>query len=82
MNIQRCTNISWKDVIVFDVKKKRGGIFSDKTIEEILMKSLKSSAGLTRGRGVDETQTAVWTAIAPLVAQINLKMRKMTRHPY
>jgi hypothetical protein len=40
---------------------------------------LKSSGGLTRGRGVDDFQTSVWTAIAPLVAQINLNMRELTK---
>ena len=43
------------------------------------MKQLKSSGGLTRGCGVDDFQTSVWTAVAPLVTQINLNMRELTK---
>ena len=34
-------------------------MFTDKTIEEVSMKQLKSSGGLTRGCGVDDFQTSV-----------------------
>jgi len=36
------------------------GIFSDLYIEQVLMGSLKSSGGLTRGRGFEESTSLIW----------------------
>ena len=70
VHVQCCAKFTNMKYIQIFLRKKQN--------KETLMKSLKSPAGCTRGLGVDETQTAVWTAIAPLVAQINLKIRKMS----
>ena len=42
-------------------KKFCSGIWSDMTIEQVLMKSMKSYGGLTRGRGMTESVLSRWT---------------------
>ncbi|KAJ8671046.1 hypothetical protein QAD02_002305 [Eretmocerus hayati] len=42
--------------------KFRSGIFSDLTIEQILMKLMKTAGGLTHGRGLDESTITTWIA--------------------
>ena len=42
------------------------GLGSDLVIEQTLMRSLKSTGGLTRGSGMTEHQRALWTISAPL----------------
>jgi len=37
------------------------GIWSDMTIEQVLMKSMKSYGGLTRGRGMTDSVLSRWT---------------------
>ena len=37
-----------------------GGLSTDLIIEQILMRSVKSSGGLTGGRGIGEAQRAQW----------------------
>ena len=36
------------------------GLSADLAIEQVLMRSIKSTGGLTRGRGMTETQRLVW----------------------
>ena len=36
------------------------GLSSDLVIEQALMRSVKSCGGLTRGRGMNELQRAIW----------------------
>ena len=39
----------------------RKGLWSDLVIEQVLMRSLTSRGGLTRGRGVTESVRIMWT---------------------
>ncbi|XP_076806326.1 uncharacterized protein LOC143449882 [Clavelina lepadiformis] len=54
------------------------GLWTELTIEQCLMKSLKSRGGLTRGRGLTETQRLIWVLSAPACAQVNETMQEFT----
>ena len=47
-------------------------------IEQVLMRSVKSQGGLTRGRGMNEFQKLVWLLSMPACAQVNLAMHTLT----
>ena len=42
------------------------------------MKSLKSRGGLTRGRGMTESQRLVWLQAMPACAEVNMAMQELT----
>ncbi|KAK7109451.1 hypothetical protein V1264_013491 [Littorina saxatilis] len=54
------------------------GLSCDLTIEQTLMCSLKSSGGLTRGRGMGELQRLVWLLSMPSCAAVNQWMVSFT----
>ena len=47
------------------------GIFPDLCIEQVLMGSIKSVGGLTRGRGFDDSTSLVWLLSMPTCAEIH-----------
>ena len=51
------------------------GLSTDLYIEQVLMKSLKSTGGLTRGRGMDEIQRLTWLFSSPKCAEVNNAMQ-------
>jgi hypothetical protein len=55
-----------------------GGLATDLTIEQILMRSVKSSGGLTRGRGIGDAQRAQWILSMPACADYNSAMHGLT----
>ena len=54
------------------------GLSTDLVIEQVLMRSLKTSGGLTRGRGLTEVQRLVWLFSMPACAEINEAMQELT----
>ena len=54
------------------------GLSTDLMIEYVLMRSVKSSGGLTRVRGMGETQRAEWLLSMPACADINNAMQDLT----
>ena len=52
-----------------------GCLSTDLTIEQILMRSIKSSGGLTRGRGIGEAQRAQWILSMPACVDYNSDMQ-------
>ena len=54
------------------------GLFSDLVIEQVMMRSIKSSGGLTRGRGFNETTRNQWVLTAHQCAAINESMSQLT----
>ncbi|CAG2229848.1 unnamed protein product [Mytilus edulis] len=50
------------------------GISSDLFIEQVLMRSVKTAGGLTRGRGMTESQRSLWLMSMPACAEINVKL--------
>ncbi len=58
------------------------GISTDLAIEQVLMRSVKTSGGLTRGRGMSEIQRAVWLLSTPACAEINRAMQEFTGVTY
>jgi hypothetical protein len=54
------------------------GLSTDLIIEQVLMRSLKTSGGLTRGRGFTEVQRLVWLLSMPACAKVNQAMQELT----
>ena len=54
------------------------GLSSDLIIEQVLMRSLKTSGGLTRGRGMTEHQRMLWLLSRPACAEVNQAMQEFT----
>ena len=52
------------------------GLSSDLVIEQTLMRSLKSSGGLTHGSGISEEQRALWTLASPTSAEYNIAIQE------
>ena len=54
------------------------GLSEDLLIEQVLMRSLKTTGGLTRGRGMTETQRLVWLLSSKACSEVNLAMQNLT----
>ena len=46
------------------------GIWTDKTIEQVLMRSLETSGGLTCGRGISPSTIAKWVHSMPAASRV------------
>ena len=55
-----------------------GGLSYDLIIEQVLMRSLKSNGGLTRGTGMGEHERLVWLLGLPACAEVNAAMQNTT----
>jgi hypothetical protein len=58
------------------------GLASDLVIEQSLMRTIKTTGGLTRGRGMDELQRTRWLLAHPVCAEINEAMQELTEAEY
>ena len=58
------------------------GLSTDLIIEQVLMRSLKTSGGLTRGRGMTEQQRLTWLLSMPACAEVNRAMQELTDVKY
>ncbi|KAL5016490.1 hypothetical protein ScPMuIL_006079, partial [Solemya velum] len=58
------------------------GLSTDLVIEQVLMRSLKTSGGLTGGRGMTETQHLVWVMSSPVCAEVNNALQELTGVQY
>ena len=58
------------------------GLSSDLVIEQVLMKNIKSSGGLTRGTGMGEAQRVSWLLSMPACTSINSAMQEFTGTAY
>ena len=56
------------------------GLSPDLVIEQVLMKGMKTSGGLTRGRGMTETQRLVWLMANSVCAEVNNAMQQLSAH--
>ena len=54
------------------------GLSTDLVIEQVLMRSIKSTGGLTRGRGVAEIQRLLWLLSMPSCASVTHSMQELT----
>ena len=54
------------------------GLSTDLVIEQVLMRGLKTSGGLTRGRGMTEAQRLAWVMSMPACAEVNSAMQNPT----
>jgi len=58
------------------------GLATDLTIEQTLMRTLKSTGGMTRGKGMTEVQRAQWLLSMPVCAAVNSSMQALTNTEY
>lgn len=58
------------------------GLPPDLVIEQVLMRSIKTTGGLTRGRGMTETQRLVWLLSNTACAEVNIAMQELTSVSY
>jgi 5'-3' exonuclease len=58
------------------------GLSSDLVIEQTLMRSLKSTGGLTRGSGMTEDQRSLWTLSTPITSEYNNAMQEFSNLSY
>ena len=58
------------------------GLSSDLVIEQTLMRSLKTSGGLTHGSGMNEEQRSLWTMSMPVTAMYNMAMQDFNNLTY
>ena len=70
LHIARRSNRAW------------AGLSTDLVIEQVLMRSMKTSGGLTRGRGMAEQQRLTWCLTMPACAQVNRAMQELTGAKY
>lgn len=56
--------ISWSD-------QYWAGLSSDLVIVQVLLRTMKTTGGLTRGRGVSEFQRAQWLLSLPACSDVN-----------
>lgn len=54
------------------------GIFSDLCIEQVLMASVKSVGGLTRGRGFQDSTSLIWLLSMPVCAEVHEALQEVT----
>ena len=54
------------------------GIWTDLTIEQVMMRSIKSRGGLTRGRGVTESVRTMWINTAHRCSHVHEAMTELT----
>ena len=54
------------------------GMPLDLLIEQVLMRSLKTNGGLTRGSGMGENERLVWLLSMPACAHVNIAMQLVT----
>ena len=57
-----------------------GGLWSDLIIEQVLMRSIKSHGGLSRGRGTSDSVIAIWCQSMHRLAAIHESMSTLTGH--
>ena len=58
------------------------GLSTDLIIEQVLMRSVKTTGGLTRGRGMTESQRATWLLSMPACADVNGAMQQFAGSSY
>ena len=58
------------------------GLSSDLVIEQVLMKNVKSTGGLTRGTGMGEAQRVSWLLSMPACTKINSAMQEFAGTAY
>lgn len=54
------------------------GLSTDLVIEQVLMRSMKTNGGLTRGKGMTELQRVTWLLSMPKCSEINNSMQELT----
>ena len=57
------------------------GLSSDLVIEQVLMRSMKTNGGLTRGRGMTEQQRLISLSM-PACGEVNRAMQELTTVSY
>ena len=71
----------WKDCLFSGAVTVIGQVyFGDLYIEKVLMGSVKSVGGLTRGRGFKESTSLIWLLFTPACGEVHKAMQEETGH--
>ena len=84
---QTCLDLPTKNTFVYEHFKSGGfivrrsarswaGLACDLTIEQVLIRSLKTTGGLTRGTGMPDVQRSIWLMSKPLCSTYSLQMEE------
>lgn len=57
-------------------------MWTDMTIEEVLMRSMKCSGGLTHGRGITDSVSAKWVLFTIGLTEVSNEMEKFCNVSY
>ena len=68
--------------VVRTSERKWAGLSTDLVLEQVLIRSMKMSGGLTRGRGMTEQQRLIWLLSSPVCAEMNHAMLDFTGVSY
>lgn len=52
------------------------GVWTDQTIEQVVMRSMKSQGGLSHGRGITDSNLVTWVATIPTVMELTLQLEE------
>ena len=56
------------------------GLPNDLIIEQVLMRSLKTTGGLTRGDGMTDVQRSIWLLSKPISSNYSMEIEESTGH--
>ena len=62
--------------------RRWSGLSTDLMIEQVLMKSMKTTGGLIHGRGISEKQRLTWLLSMPACSEVNCAMQEFTGVKY
>ena len=68
--------------VVYRSDQACAGLSPELGIEQVVMRSTKTSGGLTRGRGMTKTQRLVWLMAHPVCAEVNNAVQQLTGVQY
>ena len=65
--------------VVGRTDRQWSGIPADLLIEQALMRTLKSTGGLTRGSNMSESQRSIWLLSMPVCSEYNMALQELTK---
>ena len=70
------------EFVLWRIDKLWAGLSPDLVNEQVLMRSLKTTSELTRGRGMTEQQRLTWSISRPICCEVNACLQSLTVTAY
>ena len=77
----QCENEQFVNQGFFTIRRSDkfwSGLWTDMTIEQVVMRSLKARGGLTAGRGITDSTLLKWVASAPIIMEVSLQIEEFS----